>query len=213
MSSAPFPVPDPITRPMFPPEIIPPAIPEFDQATLGWYCLRSQPKRERIAVRTIRTLPNVRAFSTFFTYRKWLHDGRKPIGEPLFPNYVFVQCPFELTKQVAYCYGVARFVQRGDAPAEVPPAVIGELLSLAPYPQCAMNLADPEFCIGQNVRIIAGVFQNTEAKIVRLIPAKRRVELLIKLLGGEHVVPIELERIDDPTLTPRQRVLAHLHSK
>jgi transcription antitermination factor NusG len=205
-------LPPPIRRPMHSQQ----DLPQSGEFVPRWYCVRSKPKQEILAVQTIRTLAGIRAFSTFFTYRKVVNNARRFTGEALFPNYLFVNCPYELTKQVHYSQGVSDILRRGGRggePIEVPDVIIRELLSIAPYPDCRINLADPEFRVGQNVRVIAGVFQNLEAKIVRVASAKRRVEILITLLGQENVVPLDMEAIAQVAANPRERVLTAINGR
>ncbi|MDR3229776.1 MAG: hypothetical protein LBT53_10320 [Puniceicoccales bacterium] len=171
-----------------------------------WYCLRAQPRREIIAVQTLRTLDGVEAFCPRVRYTLRTR-GMRQSEVSLFPGYLFARFAPDLSKQITYSNGVARIVRRGTDFVEVPSVVIRELLALAPYPECLLRLADPVFFPGQTVRIIGGVFKRTEAKIARLLPAKQRVAVLINLLGKEdNEVLLPLTQIDELDPDPRRRI-------
>jgi transcription antitermination factor NusG len=124
----------------------------------------------------------------------------------LFPNYLFSRFPPAISKQVAYTLGVARILRRGNGEyAEVPAEVMRELIQLAP--NAILRLDDPDFQIGQHIKIIRGAFDGMEGSITRLAPAKRRVAVLLSFLGQELPVEIPIDQIDIPENNPRHRLI------
>jgi transcription antitermination factor NusG len=122
----------------------------------------------------------------------------------LFPGYLFARFPLELSKQVTYTHGVARIIRRGAELVEVPVAVMAELFTLSE--NGLIQLDDPEFKIGQEIRVIAGAFTGTEAKVVRLAPAKKRVAVLMEFLGQMQEVELDIASIDLHDSNPRKRL-------
>ena len=169
-----------------------------------WFCLRAQPRREGIAAAHLPTLDGVRVFYPRVRYLRKTRRGPVRSVVALFPGYLFAQFDPQLAKQVAYTQGVARIVRRGEELAEVPLAVMTDLFAMAP--QGIVGLEEPEFKVGQTIRVIGGVFLGTETKIVRLAPAKQRVAILLEFLGQTQEVEIPLELIDLPDANPRKRV-------
>jgi transcriptional antiterminator RfaH len=169
-----------------------------------WYCIRAQPRRESIAAAHLPTLPGVEIFFPRVRYMRRTRRGPQQSTVPLFPGYLFSRFPKQLAKQVTYTQGVAHIVRRGAELAEVPQTVMEELLALAP--NGIVGIGDPEFKIGQKIRVISGVFLGAEAKIIRLAPAKQRVAVLMQFLGQEQEVEIDIGQIDLPDSNPRKRV-------
>jgi transcription antitermination factor NusG len=109
-----------------------------------------------------------------------------------------------LSKQVTYTLGVARILRRGSEFAVVPDSVIKELFLLAPAG--TIQLDEPEFRIGEKIKIIGGAFIGWEAKVLRLAPAKKRVSVLLEFLGQDRSVDVPLAAIDLIENNPRSRL-------
>lgn len=179
----------------------------FPNDTAGappWFCLRAQPRRESVAAAHLPTLDGVEVFYPRVRYTRRTRSGPQQSTVALFPGYLFARFAPVLAKQVAYTQGVARIVRRGPDLAEVPSSVMAELFALAP--EGLVRLGDPEFRIGQQIRVIAGVFAGTEAKVVKLAPARQRVAVLLEFLGQAQEVEIDLAQIDLPDANPRKRL-------
>jgi transcription antitermination factor NusG len=80
-----------------------------------------------------------------------------------------------------------------------------ELFILAP--NGAIHLDDPDFKIGQRIKIISGVFTGWEGEVLSLAPAKKRVAVLLEFLGQKSSVSLPLEGIDLPDPDPRRRFI------
>ncbi|MDR2429918.1 MAG: hypothetical protein LBD14_03315 [Puniceicoccales bacterium] len=172
----------------------------------AWYCLRAQPRRESVAAMHLPTLTGVEVFYPKVHYTRRTRRGPRQSTVALFPGYLFARFPPTLSKQITYTQGVARIIRRGAELAQIPEAVMAELFMLAPDGH--LRLDDPKFQIGQHIRVIAGAFIGTEAKIMRLAPAKRRVAVLLEFLGQEQEVEMDVQQIDLPDANPRKRILA-----
>ncbi|MDR2845257.1 MAG: hypothetical protein LBV28_04085 [Puniceicoccales bacterium] len=172
---------------------------------LPWFCIRAQPRRESLAATYLPTLRGVSVFYPRVSYTRRTRRGLRQSTVALFPGYLFASFEPEISKQVTYTQGVARIIRRGAELAEVPSAVMTELFALAP--NSLLRIGDPEFRIGQQIRIIGGVFVGTEAKVVRLAPARQRVAVLMEFLGQQQEVEISLNEIDVHDSNPRVRIL------
>ncbi len=171
-----------------------------------WYCLRAQPKREGVAALQLETLEGVRVFHPRVSFIRRSAKGPVAATEPLFPGYLFASFDFiEQGKQVGFTRGVARIVRRASLdPIVVPQSVMAGLFALAP--DGLVRVGDPEFHIGDEVRIVAGIFAGTDTKIVRLEPASKRIAVLVTLLGDEREILLDAKAIDLPRPDPRRRL-------
>jgi transcriptional antiterminator RfaH len=158
-----------------------------------------------VAARCLPTLPQVEVFYPVVNYNKRTREGPRSRQVPLFPGYLFARFPLEAYKQVSYTLGVGRVVRRGLELVTLPMEVMRELFILAP--NGAIHLDDPDFKIGQKIKIISGIFTGLEGKVVSLAPAKKRVAVLLEFLGQERPVSLPLDGIDLPDPDPRRRFI------
>lgn len=171
-----------------------------------WYCLRAQPKREGVAAQQLATLAGVAVFHPRVRYTRKTKKGPAVSTESLFPGYLFASFDFmELGKQVGYTRGVARIVRRKSLdPVVVPDAVMAGLFALAPGG--LVRIGDPEFKVGDEVKIVAGIFAGTDTTVVRLEPASKRIAVLVTLLGDSREILLDPKDIDLPRANPRHRL-------
>ena len=154
-----------------------------------WYCLRSQPKRERVAAGQLKLLEGVEVFLPLVAYRRNTAKGQKPTVEPMFPNYLFARFDARYHhRAVGYAKGVAYIVKRGEAFQEIAEAIIAELRSLTVSD--VLELTPKPLQIGETVRIVRGIFAEYEGTVIGLRPAAERVVLLMELLGREQAVEL-----------------------
>ncbi len=161
----------------------------------GWYCLKTQPKRERIAAVSLNDIDGVRALYPQVRYERQSSKGKRHILEPMFPNYLFARfTPQEHIRAVGYARGVAYVVKHGNTLMPVHDAVIAEIASLAK--DNILDLPLVPLQTGDNIRIIAGIFEGSTADVVRLIPGSERVKLLLELLGRVSEVELSLDQVE-----------------
>lgn len=179
---------------------------DFGAVAFPWYCIRTQPKREAIAAQQLPTLEGVTVFNPRIRHFRKTKEGPKITTESLFPGYIFASFDFWNTgKQVGFTRGVARIVRRTNLdPIIVPDAVMEGLFALSP--DGIVRVGSPEFKIGDEVRIIAGVFSGLETQVVKIIPGTRRVAVLMQLLGQEQEIIVESAFVDFPENDPRRRL-------
>ncbi len=162
-----------------------------------WFCVKAQPKRENVAYGQLRTLPNIEAFFPRVRFRRSRAGGPRTVVEALFPGYLFARfTPARSLRAVRYARGVSYIVRQGRALAPVPDAAVAALLSLASAE--VLDLPPQPWQLGEEVRVIAGIFQGASGRVVGLVSAKQRVQVLLELLGQENRIDLPLE-----TLEPR----------
>lgn len=107
---------------------------------------------------------------------------------PLFPGYLFLSFDPDLGRwqSVNSTYGMRYLVSvRGNRPTPVPRNVMDELRRRCPDGEWKIGAGDLRR--GDEVRILSGPFAGSAGKFVEM-KSNDRVELLLKLLGGETSV-------------------------
>ncbi|MBC2594534.1 hypothetical protein H5P28_09715 [Ruficoccus amylovorans] len=164
-----------------------------DQA--AWYCLKTQPKRERAAATSLSALDGVSVLFPQVRYRRQTARRGRTVLEPLFPNYLFARFrPLHQIKAVGYARGVAYVVRQGTDLIPVPASVVEELATLAPGNILELPLQPVQ--AGENIRIIAGIFQGNSADVVRLLPGSERVRVLLDILGRSQEIELSLNEVE-----------------
>lgn len=170
---------------------------------LPWFCIRSQPRRERIAWSQLTILPDVNVLFPRARYVRKGNKGKRLITEAIFPNYLFAQFdPKVNARAVGYARGVSYIVKKGEDFAEVPATVIAELDELTE--EGIFEMPSAPLRIGDDIKVVAGIFAGTEAEIVGLVPAKDRIKILLDILGRATVVDIHTDEVDRPSPNPLQ---------
>ncbi|WP_309382595.1 transcription termination/antitermination protein NusG [Cerasicoccus frondis] len=160
-----------------------------------WFCVKTQPKRERQALKTLQTLPWVQPFLPLARYPKQTTKGKRMTSEAIFPGYLFCRfAPVNSTRAVQYTQGVAYIIKRGDNLVSLPDEIIDEIHLLAP--EGVFELTPKPLMPGERVRLIQGIFSGTEAEVVGLLPSAERVKVLLEILGREQEVSLPLEEIE-----------------
>ena len=157
-----------------------------------WACARLVPHQERLAL-------NHLARAGFATYlprlREWRRShGRKiEVHPPLFPGYCF----FTIEAQwhaARWSIGVIGLIMDGVRPARVADQIIDDLRQRER--NGLIELASPpKFKPGDPVRVTAGPFVGHLGLYAGMKP-RERVEILLRLLGGEQRVTLAKNDIE-----------------
>ncbi len=174
---------------------------DFTAPGARWYCLRTRNRQEARAALALRQQPDIEVYGPRLRYRKPTRRGTVWFVEALFPNYLFARFdPALHEKTVRYAAGVAGPVAFGGRLAVVPDAVVERLRA---------ELGDGETCVcmepfsaGDIAEFIHGPFRGLEAVILRVLPARERVRVLLNFLGRETEVEIANNQLAKPAGHP-----------
>ena len=157
-----------------------------------WAAAQLEPNRERIALHLL-------AQEKFVTYaprlRVWrvIRGRREDSESPLFPGYVFILVELQWYR-ARWCPGVRRIIMGGIEPAKVSDAVIEEIRGRER--NGVIELPKPRgFRRGDPVKILHGPFGGHLAIYADMKP-RERVEVLLRLLGGEQRVILAKQDIE-----------------
>jgi transcriptional antiterminator RfaH len=173
-------------------------------AELAWYCARTQPKHEHIAARNLRSRLELEVFNPRLRIERATRRGVVRIIEPLFPCYVFVRCRLdEQVDDIRYTSGVSTLVHFGHKIPAVPDEVVDELRQSfeSEEPMDVKDRLEP----GSQVFVIEGPLLGNQGIVVRALPARQRVQILLDFLGQTT-----LTEVDRKSLSVADRSMADL---
>jgi len=180
-----------------------------DVGSHAWYCARTKPKHEHIAAANLRKNLGLEVFHPRLRVERATRRGVVRTVEPLFPCYIFIRCAIEsCLSEVKYTTGINSFVRFGDRIPTVPDIVIEELQECfdAEEPMTVNDRLSP----GDEVVIGEGAFAGMRGFILRVLPARQRVQVLLDILGRH--APVEVDRhavaLEDRLVADRVPLLA-----
>ncbi len=184
-------------------------MPNLYNCELGWYCLKTHPKKEHLAVTFLQKRGEMDAFSPRIRFTKKTARGKVRFVEALFPGYAFVRTPLKDTfRHVMSMQGVRGIVSYGTIVPRIPDRFIEEIRSRLREDGEPVEDADPPPQVGSAVTVTDGPFLNWNGIITGVVPAKHRVKVLLELLGQQINVELPTEVLHmDASESPHQRVL------
>lgn len=171
---------------------------------VGWYCARTQPKHEHIAAANVAKRLGLEVFHPRLRMERATRRGVVTLVEPLFPCYIFVRCNLsDAIEQVKYVHGISSLVNFGGRIPLVPDETVEELR------QCfgenePMSVED-RLVPGMEVNVVEGALLGSKGVIVRVLPARQRVQILLDFLGRTT-----LTEVDRKSLQVENRTVADL---
>jgi transcriptional antiterminator RfaH len=156
----------------------------------AWYCVRTQPRHEHIAAATLTRNLGLEVFHPRLKLERATRRGVMRVVEPLFPCYLFVRCCLgERLDEIRYVNGVSSLVHFGEKIPAVPEAVIDELRQCFETEE-PMAVEDHLYP-GAEVTVGEGAFLGFSGIVVRLLPARQRVQILLEFLGRTTIAEVE----------------------
>jgi len=160
-------------------------------SSLAWYCARTKPKHEHIAAANLRQNLELEVFHPRLRIERATQRGVMRVVEPLFPCYIFIRCVLEdHFTDIRHTSGISSLVHFGQKIPTVPDPIIEELRECfeADDPMTVEERISP----ADEVVFVEGAFTGMRAFVLRVMPAKKRVQVLLEVLGGP--TPVEVER-------------------
>jgi len=156
----------------------------------AWYCARTKSKHEHIAAANLRKILKLEVFHPRLRVERATRRGAVRIIEPLFPCYIFIRCVLEeKLDEIQRTSGVSRLVRFGQKIPQVEDARIEELQECftAEDPMTVESRLAP----ADEVRIANGVFAGIPGFVFRVMPARKRAQVLLDILG--RPTPVEVD--------------------
>ena len=157
----------------------------------AWYSARTKPKHEHIAAANLQKSMNLEVFLPRIRSEKLTRRGLVRVVEPLFPCYLFVRCVIEESlNAIQHTSGVNRIVHFGGKIPQVPDLVIEELQDC--FESDDVITVESQLSPGDEVTMATGAFAGMSALVLKSLPARKRVQVLLEILG--RATPVEVER-------------------
>ncbi len=157
----------------------------------AWYCARTKPKHEHIAAANLRKNLQLEVFHPQLRVERATRRGLVRVIEPLFPCYIFIRCVLESSlSDIQHTSGVNAMVRFGLKIPTVDESRIEELQECFTAGE-PMDV-DSQLAPADEVRIVDGVFAGIRAFVLRVMPARMRVQVLLDILG--RPTPVEVDR-------------------
>lgn len=160
----------------------------------AWYVARTKPKHEHIAAANLRKQLGLEVFSPRLRLEKLTKRGLVSVTESLFPCYIFVHCSVgDQMNQIQHTSGVSHLVHFGGVMPKVANDVIAELREW--FESEEIMVVDSNLAIGDEVTLAVGAFSGMSASVLKCLPAKKRVQILLEVLGQPTMVEVEREAV------------------
>ena len=157
----------------------------------AWYCARTKPKHEHIAAANLCKHMELEVFLPRVRLEKLTRRGLVRVVEPLFPCYLFVRCNVdESLNAVQHTSGISKIVHFGGKIPRVPDSVIQELQAY--FESDDVITVESRLVPGDEVTVAGGAFAGMSALVLKSLPARKRVQILLDILG--RTTPVEVER-------------------
>jgi transcriptional antiterminator RfaH len=175
----------------------------------AWYCARTKPKHEHIAAANVRKNLKLEVFNPRLRLERATQRGVVRSVEPLFPCYIFIRCVIEdKLNEIQHTNGVSSLVRFGQRIPKVGDSIIEDLQKYfeAEEPMTVEDCLAP----ADEVIIADGAFAGMQAKVLRVMPATQRVQILLDILGGPTSVEVDRASVvsGKDTMAGRVPVLA-----
>lgn len=160
-----------------------------------WYAVQSQPNAEAKAAGHLLR----QGFGVYLPrYLKRRRHARRveTVAAPLFPRYLFVAIDMSAQRwrSIFSTIGVSRLVCNGDSPASVPDQVIATLREREDDAGFVRLDLPPPFKAGDKITVLDGIFTDCLG-LVESMPDRRRVSILLDLLGRKVRVLVESDSV------------------
>jgi len=158
--------------------------------TQAWYCARTKPKHEHIAAANLRKNLKLEVFHPRLRIERATRRGVMRVSEPLFPCYIFFRCVIEeKLGEIQRTNGVNTVVHFARRIPTIADTVIEELKECFEGEE-TMTVKD-RLSPGDEVVVVDGAFCGMRAFVLRVMPARKRVQVLLDVLG--RPTPAEVE--------------------
>ena len=155
----------------------------------AWYCARTKPKHEHIAAANLRKNLNLEVFHPRLRVERSTQRGMVRVIESLFPCYLFILCVVEDKQdEIQHCTGISSLVHFGFNIPQVAHSIIEELKACFEFDE--LMTVDNPLAPGDEVTVAGGAFSGMQAYVLRNIPARSRVQILLDILGRPTQVEV-----------------------
>jgi len=169
--------------------------PVLPNSSLGWRCVRTQPKREHIAAGQLRLLDDVEVFAPRIRFQRRTPRGKVWFEESLFPGYIFARFDmYVMFRAVSSAVGVRGLVRFAGECATVPNEMIEMLRTEAE--ETVVIPDEPVLKEGDEAVVAGGALMGLQAVITRVMPGGERVKILMDMMGTAVEAEVSVDTLE-----------------
>lgn len=147
-----------------------------------WYCVRTKPKKERMAAASVASMHCLEVFCPQIRFRRKTVRGPVWFQEAMFPGYMFVRFDMvEMKRSVSHSPGVLNIPVFNNRHVPIPDAVIESLrkdLDDTGSVDAGLPLEE-----GEETTVLEGSMRGLKVKVIKVMSAENRVAVLLEMLG------------------------------
>lgn len=160
----------------------------------AWYSARTKPKHEHIAAANVCRHLALEVFFPKIRMEKLTRRGLVRAVDPLFPCYIFIRCVIEdKIDAIQHTSGIRQLVHFGNKIPPVADAIIKDLQSC--FEADDSITVERRLVPGDEVTVTGGAFAGMSAQVLKSLPAKKRVQILLEVLGRPTSVEVGSEAV------------------
>jgi transcriptional antiterminator RfaH len=147
-----------------------------------WFCVRTKPKKERMAAANIASMFGLDVFCPLIRFRRKTARGAIWFQEAMFPGYIFVRFEMREMKQaIAYAPGVMNVPMFNERYIAVPDSVIDSIRNDLNEEE-SVDAGIP-LEVGEETTILDGSMRGLKVTVIKVMQAEDRVGVLLEMLG------------------------------
>lgn len=159
-----------------------------------WYCARTKPRQEHIAAANVRKTLGLEVFLPRIQFQRSTFRGLVRAVEPVFPSYIFIHTILSSRlDEIRYTAGISGLVHFGQMVPSVPDVAIAELKQY--FETDEPISVESDVPPGSEVRVGNGAFAHLAGVVLRSLPARKRVQILLDILGRPTLVEIDQKSV------------------
>jgi len=168
---------------------------------VAWFCLRTQPKHEKIASHHLALMGDVEVFNPRIRFTRHTRLGPAPVTESMFPGYLFARFDWRTAlARVHYANGVSCVVHFGSRWPIVPDAAIQEIRALLLDGDGGVRVIEQTPAAGEEVELRGRAFEGLQGVVAQALPGSQRVMVLMDFLGRQCPVHVGMQSIVRPQM-------------
>lgn len=168
-----------------------------------WYVVHTKPQQELLASSMLEDRCHL---SVFLPEVKQKYRGKMRM-RPFFPGYLFVEADLDVVEYTAInsTPGVIRLVAFEQRPLPLRPGIVERIRQEVERINDEGGLPPEHYQEGESVRLKEGPLGGLQAVFIKHLRPKDRVLVLLKFLGQENEVELDLSEIERASTVRRRR--------
>lgn len=164
--------------------------------SIGWRCVRTQPKREHIAAGQLELLEGVEVFAPRIRFKRRTPRGKVWFEESLFPGYIFARFDLTMLRAVSSAVGVRGLVRFAGECAKVPESMIDLIREEMASKKTIVIPDEPSVKVGDEAVVAGGSLMGLKAVITQVMPSGERVKVLLDMMGTAVTAEVPLDTLE-----------------